>query len=395
VPPTPQISPVNNAEPIPEASPIPSLPLMHAAFILAGLGTMLLGPILPLLTARWHLADSQAGTLLLFQFLGATLGGATVTRRLTQDLLLALSFATLGFAIFAFAPTLPTACAALLVGGFGVGRMIASVNIIAGARFTAHRASALSWLNTSWSLGALLSPLTAATLTRHIALPHLLLAYATLLLLVTFAYTAQFIRPTHTPQTQSAVITPSFLPARAFVYFAALLILYGGLETSLSAWLTTYALRYGRSSLVLSAYTLVLLLCGLTAGRALAGILLKSIRETTLLRIALALSAAIGLALTQAHTAPLIATFAVLLGIALAPVFPATFALLMAFKPSASQAGLILAASGIGAATLPSLIGLVSTRTGSLQIALTLPIAAALAMLALTLTKPEGSPQCR
>ncbi len=80
-----------------------------------------------------------------------------------------------------------------------------------------------------------------------------------------------------------------------------------------------------------------------------------------------------------------------LLGFTLAPVFPATFALVMKQRPSANQAGLILAASGIGAATLPWLMGLVSTHTGSLQIALTLPVAAAALLLALTFRPPAAA----
>jgi fucose permease len=129
---------------------------------------------------------------------------------------------------------------------------------------------------------------------------------------------------------------------------------------------------------------MVLLLCGLTAGRALASWLLLRMRDGTLQRIALICSAALAAALAAAHRASLIATLAVLLGITLAPIFPATFALLMAHRPPARSAGIVLAASGIGAAALPSLIGVISTHTGSLQTALAVPVAAAIAMLLLS-----------
>ena len=122
----------------------------------------------------------------------------------------------------------------------------------------------------------------------------------------------------------------------------------------------------------------------MTGGRALASWLVLKIPDATLQRTALALSTILAAALALAHTAALIATFAVLLGVTLAPVFPATFALLMAHRPPARTAGIALAASGIGAAALPWLMGVVSTRANSLQLALTLPIAAALAMLILS-----------
>ena len=45
----------------------------------------------------------------------------------------------------------------------------------------------------------------------------------------------------------------------------------------------------------------------------------------------------------------------------------------------------MLAVSGLGAAALPWLMGVVSTRAGSLQVALALPFAAALGLLAMSL----------
>jgi fucose permease len=363
---------------------------MHAAFVLAGLGTLLLGPILPLLAGQWHLKDSQLGLLLLAQFSGATIGGVSVSSKLERDLKAGLVAAFIGFFAFAFAPGLVWACPALLAGGFGVGRVIATVNIIAGNRYAANRGVELMRLNFTWSFGALLSPLLAAWLTPHFALRNLLVMFAACFIVC--ASTLKFRRDADPALATAQTAAPEPpLPPRTFFYFAALIFLYGGLETCLAGWLTTYALRYGQTSLVLSQYTLVLLLCGLTGGRALASWLLLKMRDATLQRIALALSTILAAALALAHSAALIASFAVLLGIALAPIFPATFALLMAKRPPARTAGIALAASGIGAAALPWLMGVISTHANSLQLALTLPIAAALAMLAMSTLPPKDS----
>lgn len=372
------------------APEVPALPLMHAAHTLTGLATMLLGPILPLLSAQWHLKDSEIGLLLLAQFCGATVGGVSVSARLPRGLLIGLCCAGAGFLAFAFSHGLLLALPALLLGGFGAGRSIASINIIGGARYTDHRGAALSRLNFSWSFGALLSPLLAAWLVPHFALRSLIAVFATFFFLCATTLAVQLIRaPAATAATTRHAPTAPSLTLRFFLYFAGLLFVYGGLETCLNAWLTTYALRYGQSSLLLSQYTLVLLLCGLTAGRALAAWLLLRIREVPLQRVALGLAAALTAALASVHQAAWIATFAVLLGVALAPIFPATFALLMHHRPPARQAGIILAASGLGAAALPSLLGVVSTRTGSLQTALAIPVAAALVMLGMTLFPPR------
>ena len=370
----------------------PSLGLMHAVFVLAGLGTMLLGPILPLLSTQWHLTDSQAGLLLLAQFCGATLGGVTVSSRLAKDLLVGLAAAIFGFGAFAIATGLSVALPALLVGGFGVGRIIATVNILGGTRSTANRGSALARLNFTFAFGALLSPLLAAWLTPHLSLQTLLLAFAACFLVCTAALALE-LSSAPAPEVTSTTSHPpeSPLAPRIFLYFAALIFLYGGIETCLAGWLTTYALRYGQASLVLSEYTMVLLLCGLTSGRAVASWLLLKMQETTLLRIALVLSAGLAGALALAHQASSIAILAVLLGIALAPIFPASFALLMAHHPPARTAGIVLAASGLGAAAIPWLMGVVSTGTNSLHFALILPVAAVAAMLLMSVLPPRTS----
>ena len=376
------------SHPTSNSKPVPTLPLLHAASILGGLGTLLLGPILPLLSAQWHLKDSQSGLLLLAQFCGATLGGATVSKRLARDLLLGLAAAALGFFAFAAAPSLAFACPALVLAGFGVGRIIAAVNITAGARYTKHRGSALSWLNFSWSAGALLSPLSAAYLAARYPLPHLLAAFATLFVLVAAAFALE-LRANSRQEVSQNVSPTTPLPPRIFLFFATLIFLYGGLETALSAWLTTFALRETLASIRFSQLITVLLLAGLTGGRALSGILLRVLRESTLQRLSLALIAGLIATLAFTHRTTSVSLLAVVIGVTLAPIFPASFALLMAHKPSASQAGLALAASGIGAAAFPALMGLISTQTGSLRIALSVPVALALGMLALMAAYPR------
>ena len=180
------------------------------------------------------------------------------------------------------------------------------------------------------------------------------------------------------------------LRGRVYLYFAGLLILYGGLETSLSGWLTTYALRYGDKALVWSEHTTLLLWMSLTFGRAGASVIMLRVGERVVQRWALGLSALFTAGLALAHTAWMIAGCAVLLGLSLAPFFPATFALMMAERPTARQAGIVLAVSGLGAAALPWLMGAVSTATGSLQVAVALPFGAALALLVMAWLRRSG-----
>jgi MFS transporter, FHS family, glucose/mannose:H+ symporter len=368
---------------------------MHFGLMLAGLGTALLGPILPVLARQWTMLDSQSGLLMMAKFCGAFLGGVTVSSKLRRSLLVGLGAGVVGFGGFAVAPSMSLGCVGLFVGGFGLGQIITSINILAGRRFTAHRGSALSMLNFSFSLGAMLSALLAAWLLPRFALRGLLEAFAGLFAVGMVGLIVQMrggrAKEEEFESTELETGTQMGLNARVYLYFAGLLILYGGVETCLSGWLTTFALRYGDKTLAVSEYTTLLLWLSLTVGRAGASAVMLRVGEKTVQRWGLGLAAVFTAGLAMAHSAVTIAGFAILLGLSLAPFFPATFALLMAERPTARQAGIVLAVSGLGAAALPWLMGVISTRTGSLQVALALPFAAALGLLAMSWFAPRTS----
>ena len=88
-------------------------------------------------------------------------------------------------------------------------------------------------------------------------------------------------------------------------------------------------------------------------------------------------------ALATTSHGPLLSLDCVLLGLALAPFFPTTFALLIKRRPTAREAGFVLAVSGLGAALFPWLMGVVSTHTGSLRTAMIVPLLLAITLLAL------------
>ncbi len=366
---------------------------MHFGLMLAGLGTALLGPILPVLARQWGMLDSQSGLLMMAKFCGAFLGGVSVSKKLRWSLLVGMTAGTLGFGGFAVAPSMTVGCVCLFVGGFGLGQMITSINILAGRRFTAHRGSALSMLNFSFSLGAMLSALLAAWLLPRFALRGLLEGFGMLFAVGVTALILQMRANGESAEEfdrASVEAEPQVgLSGRAYLYFAGLLVLYGGLETCLSGWLTTFALRYGDKTLAVSEYTTLLLWMSLTVGRVGASAVMLRVGEKTVQRWGLGLAAVFTAALAMAHSAVTIAGFAVLLGLSLAPFFPATWALLMLERPTARQAGIVLAVSGLGAAALPWLMGVVSTGAGSLQVALALPFAAALGLLVMSWFVPR------
>jgi MFS family permease len=51
-------------------------PLLHCGFVLVGVVHTLLGPVLPMLAAKWRFDEAQAGSLFIAQFTGAMIGSA-------------------------------------------------------------------------------------------------------------------------------------------------------------------------------------------------------------------------------------------------------------------------------------------------------------------------------
>ncbi|MBW4037313.1 MAG: MFS transporter [Acidobacteria bacterium] len=366
-----------------DATAGPSIAWLAMGFLLAGLGTVMLGPILPSLLHDWQLTDQQGGLLLAAKFVGSFLGGVSVPRRLRFGVFGGMCFACLGFGAFALIGGLHSGALCLFVGGFGLGQIIASTNIVVGRRYQKHTGSALASVNFFWSLGAVACGLVAAAILPRFHLRGPLLCFAGLFLIVGIGGYFMPLLDGPKPLHLEAA-TPSGLPHPILLHFALLLFLYGGLETCMTGWLTTYTLRFSDVRLLGGQSAIVLLWSALTAGRAISSASLRVMSESTLQRIGLLLSAVFIAALLTTHHAALLSLYCVLLGLSLAPFFPATFALLIHWHPTAREAGFILAVSGLGAALFPWIMGYVSTHSGSLRIAMVVPLLLTLALLALS-----------
>lgn len=379
-------SAVTESSPADQAGP--GVPWLALGLVLAGLGTVLLGPLLPWLSTTWQLTDTQAGVLLAVKFTGAFLGGISVPRRLHVGILLGTLLSCLGFGAFAFADGLLTGSVTLFIAGFGLGEIIASTNILAGCRFEHHTGSALALLNFFWSLGAVATGVLVAALLPRFGIRNPLLGFGALFLFVGLGGAAGLRLRASGAESATSPTPGERLPRPVLLHFGLLLFLYGGLETVMTAWLTTYTLRFSDAQLLGGQSAVVLLWTALTVGRVLAAALMRRFTEQQVRAGSLvpALLSLLGL-LASTH-ALLQSLCCVGLGLSLAPFFPATFARLMQHRPTARFAGLILAVSGLGAALFPWLVGVVSTQTGSLRLAMGVPVLLILGLLVLGQFEP-------
>ena len=77
--------------------------IVHSGFVVAGVVTVILGPILPILIARWSMTDERAGLFFTLQFCGNLLGiislGSLISwRGYGQTLAAGFTFMALGIA---------------------------------------------------------------------------------------------------------------------------------------------------------------------------------------------------------------------------------------------------------------------------------------------------------
>jgi FHS family glucose/mannose:H+ symporter-like MFS transporter len=370
---------------------------MHLSFLLSGAGTLLLAATLPVYAERWHLLDSQSGILLAAQFCGLSVGSIAIWRHLRRTLLSGYALAATGFALLLVASTqnagFAIAVPTFFLLGLGLGQITVSINLLAALRYAdpAHRSSALSALNFTWSAGAVLSPLLAGFYLSHLSLEALLLTFVAFAIIL-LAALALLVRPIQQRPASAEATLQSGIALNGLLYFCVAFLLYGGLEATLGGWLSTYSLRYTGLSLAAAAYCTTAMWAAFAAGRALAAIILRRVSEQAVRFGGILLTGSAATALRHAHTGRGIAICAALIGLGIAAFFPITFSRLIARGPTPRQAGVCTAMIGLGSAIFPYLTGLASSHLSSLRSALIAPILIAAALLLLCIADRTPSP---
>jgi MFS transporter, FHS family, glucose/mannose:H+ symporter len=349
----------------------------------------MLGPLLPVLSLRWRISDRQAGYLFMAQFATSTLGVMISTVMVRKyghraTLLLGLILMGAGAGMLAQAGWGPGLISVCLYGA-GMGVTIPTSNLLISDLNPTRRASALNLLNFSWGVGAVGCPFVVAMLqpSGHTAW----FLYGTAVLLVVIAaLVACFRFPVDLqdgPGTQTQGMSP--WRSRFVVILGILFFVYVGTENSVGGWVASYARRLETGRGIAWAMTPSLFWGALLVGRALAPMFLRKTSETTLASGSLALATSGVIVLLAARTVSGVLLGAAMAGLGLSCVFPINIAMIAHwFAEMASRVGgLMFALAGLGGATLPWLVGALSTHFGSLQIGLIVPLAGTTTMLLL------------
>ena len=383
---------------------------LHIGFIVAGMATTLLGPVLPALTQRWSMSDVVAGSLFTAQFLSAmtaTLVAPAVAARIGARGALAAGFGLLSVGIVTIGlASHAIGVVATVVYGLGLGFVLPLTNIAVAAAQPDRAASALNLVNVSWGVGAVIWPIVVRSLgsADSVAVPTTLLAIACAAMviacrvvvppaLLTASREADR-RGAEAPPPQlgigeAATLARSGLVGRA-VLFGTLIFLYVGTENAVAGWVAEFARRMVAGATTTWALAPTAFWAALTTGRLLAAVALRHVTESALIRGGLMLATLGVVAITFAASTPGgVIAGAAATGLGLSAIFPLLWALVTRSIGSAAPAvaGPLYAAGGLGGAVMPWVVGAVSSAVDDLHAGLVVPLGALLFLLALSSLK--------
>ncbi|MGA8539456.1 MAG: MFS transporter [Terriglobales bacterium] len=366
------------------------------AFLPTGILTTLLGPMLPILIARWEMNDAQAGNLFLVQFLamlvGVQLSGVLLARwGFRPAFLLGLLLMACGVATL-YMGSLWLGLASVATYGLGLGLIIPTDNLLIAelaARsipnseagpVASSGAGAVSLLNFFWGAGAVFCSVMVAWTAAYKLLPFFFGSVALFLILLALAMrNLPFPVAAKRAETSASYSWRELWRSPAIWLFAAVFFLYPGTETSVGGWIGSYVSRLGSRGASMAPMMPAFFWSALTVGRAFGTAFLRHFSETRLLRAGYAAGAAGILLMLWAPSLAGVIAGAFITGLSFATLYPITVARFsQRFGVAARSIGAVMfSLAAVGPATIPWMVGVISHSTGrSLRAGLLLPLGA-------------------
>lgn len=364
----------------------------YISFVPIGIATVLLGPMLPMLSERWSMNYSQAGVLFAVQYVASTvavaLSGMLVSRYGFRFPIKAGLFLMAAGLAFLMSGPKELALICIAANGAGLGLATPPANLLVAELNPERRSATLNWLNFYWSAGAVICPFLVAYAAKIHQVPLLLACVSGFSLLIAVAFAVLPGPIFETARTSGAANTT--IPAiqrklNPFLVLAALFLLYVGTENAFGGWVASFAESLGNLTPVMALLTPSFFYAALTLGRCFAPILLRNVDEIRLVQIGLVIAClgTAGLMFSRGLTG--IAVSACAAGLGLSYVYPITISVLsQEFGASSSGiASVMFVLADVGGGILPWGVGVVSNRYGSLKTGLLIPLVGCAAMCAL------------
>ncbi|HUJ20080.1 MAG TPA: MFS transporter [Bryobacteraceae bacterium] len=377
------------------------IPAAILAIFVYGMIASIAGTIIPEVSQRFALSPEQIGNVFLAQAVGLIIASVSVgplldTKGKKTGLLLGLSLIVVALFAVPNSSGYYTIMAFILVLGLGGGIIVTAANALVSDISRERRASMLNLLNLFFGLGALATPFIGANLFHQnsVALCYLIagLTAATLVLHILTPM------PPPTGERGFKFTEAGPLLGRLSLFLLSfLLFLYVSCEVGVWNWLPKHLMAQGiAESTALNILSLGFAL-GLLIGRIVVSRILIRIPASTVTLFAAILMAITTYGMLQTSDATIAAVLVFCAGVAMAPVFPTTLAMIGDAFPrmTATAMGMAITTGWIGLAFSSRIIGAVAgTDTTRLKTALlVLPACSVIMVIVNLAVRPMLKPE--
>ena len=352
--------------------------MLIVAAILAIFVYGLMAPMLGALLPGYHLSPDQQGTLGLFNALGlvlSSLSAGPLADVKGKKIAVVTGLALVTASLFA-APNAGGYAGLLVVYfvlGAGGGTVVTAANALVSSIDEARRGSTLNFLNLFFGLGGIVTTYAASNLFSPLVLCYSVASLTLIALIVNLA------TPMPAPVGQSTFKLneiPAVASKPALILLSLFLFLYVACEVGVWNWLKAYLISIHFDPRTAGSVVSYGFAFGILVGRVVVSRVLVRVPALTV-----TLAASVLMALTtyamlqvQSETAVTVAVFCA--GLAMAPVFPTTLAMVGDAFPrgTGTAMGIAITSGWLGLAVSSPIIGAVTSASTLQRALLLLPL---------------------
>jgi MFS transporter, FHS family, L-fucose permease len=331
-----------------------------------GMLSSLLGTIIPGLATALHLTNAQIGMVALAQGLGlastSVVAGALMDKQGKKiGVILGLGATLAGLILLGSSRGMIAVSFAMFILGCGGSLVIVAANAIVSDVGDEKRAAALNFLNVFSGLGGLATPFIAANLLGSNASRTVVFGIVTTVLVLCLALFVPLSKVS-VESGQRTVNQASLFSNPALYLLSAVTLLYTACEFGIWNWLPKFLIVSGMSSTVALNVLSLGFACGLLCGRIVATSVLWRISPSAVVIASSILMAVTTYMILQPEPVWLTFLLVFLAGVAMAPVFPTTIAIVARLfkEQSATAIGFAITCGFSGLMLSSPLIGWLS-----------------------------------
>jgi fucose permease len=345
----------------------------------------MLGTIMP----TFALSEAQNGTIALMQAIGlmvASISVGPLVDRFGKKPALLVSLFIISAALFSLPSTggeYGLVRMSLFALGFGGGILVTAANALASEINVEQRASTLNFLNLFFGVGTMATPVVSANILGNNAttLCYLIAVVSALALILTGSTGI----PGPKKDDGFAMSDASKLLSRPALWLLALMLfVYVTCEVGVFNWEVKYLMEQGVNQTTATNILGFGFAGALTIGRLIVSKALKNMQPQTVTLGAAVLMAITTFLMLQTSSPAVTIGCLVLAGLAMAPVFPTTLAMVGDAFPrgTATAMGIVITAGWAGLALSSQIIGSIAAGSGLKAALMVLPVAALVMSLA-------------